>query len=291
MLGSAVASETVESGLETIVTAREPTRLAPAIRRRERFDALQDDPLRLAGGLRQGDVILNCVGVIRHLMRDDDRQDRVRAIAVNAMFPHRLASAAESTGARVVQIATDCVFAGDRGSYAESDAHDADDVYGQTKSLGEVPSDAVLNVRCSIIGPEASSSTSLQEWVLSHPPGSELTGYTDHIWNGVTTAVFARVAVALAARDWVGGTHHLVPRDVVTKAELCGLILKTYGRDDVLVRPVKSAKSIDRSLVTVNPEWNSETWSAAGWMTPPTIAEMIEQSRPASSLRREESYD
>jgi dTDP-4-dehydrorhamnose reductase len=65
-----------------------------------------------------------------------------------------LAIFAEDSGAKVIQIATDCVFSGSNGSYLETDPHDATDVYGKTKSDGEIESSAVMQLRCSIIGRE-----------------------------------------------------------------------------------------------------------------------------------------
>ena len=40
------------------------------------------------------------------------------------------------------------------GVYVETDLHDALDVYGKTKSLGECQEPNVYHLRCSIIGPE-----------------------------------------------------------------------------------------------------------------------------------------
>ena len=172
-------------------------------------------------------------------MRDDLAADRRRAVEVNASFPYRLATAADARGVRIIQIATDCVYSGAIGRYDESASHDATDVYGQTKSLGEVPGDHVLNLRCSIIGPEIGSTTSLLEWVLAHPQGATLGGYIDHHWNGVTTLAFARVASGIVlAGDPLAGTHHLVPADSVSKAELVRLIAQAWGRDDLDIRDV-----------------------------------------------------
>ncbi|MEC7900574.1 MAG: proline dehydrogenase family protein, partial [Acidobacteriota bacterium] len=41
-----------------------------------------------------------------------------------------------------------------KGAYKENDSHDAIDVYGKTKSLGEIKSENFFNIRCSIIGKE-----------------------------------------------------------------------------------------------------------------------------------------
>ena len=44
----------------------------------------------------------------------------------------------EQSNGPILQIATDCVYSGATGGYTESSSHDALDVYGKTKSLGEV---------------------------------------------------------------------------------------------------------------------------------------------------------
>ena len=54
-------------------------------------------------------------------------------------------------GIRIIQIATDCVYDGVNGNYSETDLHNPTDIYGKTKSLGEVPEPDFLNIRCSMI--------------------------------------------------------------------------------------------------------------------------------------------
>ena len=50
---------------------------------------------------------------------------------------------------KIFQIATDCVFDGEKGNYSELDSHNARDVYGKSKSLGEVNNKNFYNLRCS----------------------------------------------------------------------------------------------------------------------------------------------
>src|SRR5438552_18944304 len=88
---------------------------------REQFDAEA-----FARGVSQpqpldADYIVNCIGVIKPFCKDTDAAGVRRAIAVNAVFPHRLAAAARARGVRVIQIATDCVYAGRKGPYVETD--------------------------------------------------------------------------------------------------------------------------------------------------------------------------
>jgi dTDP-4-dehydrorhamnose reductase len=275
MLGSTLLREFRARGIDTIATARRPGSVEPGSEIR-RFDVETDDVDQALDGMTDGDYVVNCIGVIRHLMRDDLAADRLRAIEVNASFPYRLATAADARGLRILQIATDCVYSGATGRYDESAAHDATDVYGQTKSLGEVPGNHVLNLRCSIIGPEMGSTTSLLEWVLAHPHGATVGGYIDHHWNGVTTLAFARVASGIVvAGDPLAGTRHLVPADSVSKAELVRLIARAWGRDDLDIREVSTSRPIDRTLDTLDPELSRRLWRQGGYPEPPSIADMV----------------
>ena len=139
------------------------------------------------------DWIVNCIGVIKPHIKESDPESVLNAVKINSEFPNSLASA---TQARIIQIATDCVYSGVKGLYSELDPHDATDVYGKTKSLGEVVFDHVYHLRVSIIGPELGRSTSLLEWFRNQPVDSSLNGFTDHLWNGVTTHHFGKLAGA-----------------------------------------------------------------------------------------------
>ena len=163
MLGSMVLSELAGDGtLEVTGTVR------PAL---DAECAGVDDLARLLDGASWA---VNAIGVIKPYIRDDEAAAVERAVRVNGLFPHLLARAAERTGCRVLQIATDCVYSGTIGNYREDAPHDALDVYGKTKSLGEVNSPAVHHLRCSIIGPEPKAHVSLLDWFLGPPSGSGL---------------------------------------------------------------------------------------------------------------------
>ena len=124
------------------------------------------------------DYIINCIGIIKPYCRDTDPKGIVLAIDVNARFPWKLSLAMSTLApdSRIIQIATDCVFSGIHGNYNELSQHDALDVYGKTKSLGEVIHENLLNLRCSIIGPEVFTSVSLLGWFLGRKDGDRLSG-------------------------------------------------------------------------------------------------------------------
>ena len=225
------------------------------------------------------DYIVNAIGVIKPRINEKSAESVMNAVGVNAMFPGELAEYASKTGAKVIQIATDCVYSGTRGSYVESDAHDPLDVYGKTKSLGEVPSPVVMHIRASIIGPEQGRATSLWEWVRKQPPRAEVNGYLNHHWNGVTTDAFADVCAGVIKNNrFVSGVIHLVPQDVVTKFELVRLIADRSGRHDLAVLPTSPGSAVNRTLSTENDEINRALWSDSSYGSRPSIAKMIERA-------------
>jgi len=265
--------------LHVSATARSSDNAGPE----HRFDA-QRDPL---GPLLDGDDydwIVNAIGVLNARIDNNDAGSIEDAITINALFPHRLAKEAAARGQKVIEIATDGVYSGANGPYDESAEHDPRDVYGKTKSLGEVSAGNVWRLRCSIIGPELSTPSSLLGSTLAAAPGAELTGYDGHLWNGITTLHFARLCAAVIAGVEAPRLQHIVPGDSLSKATLLELILQAFDRTDVTVRHVPGPGApVDRTLRTSDPAANERLWSAAGYERPPTIATMLAELAAAQA--------
>jgi dTDP-4-dehydrorhamnose reductase len=271
MIGAGVVNALEAAGVQVLKTSRQPQDAKTV-----KFEAGQDSIDKLLSGLEAGDYVFNGIGLIKQRIDERSIDDRRKAIAFNADFPHRLAEAAEARGIRVIQVATDCVYEGTLGNYAESAKHDASDVYGKTKSLGEVPSPAVMHLRCSVIGPETGASLSLFEWVRSQPENAKLTGYTDHLWNGVTSEAFGRIIVGIVTEgQFLAGLQHLVTASVVSKANLVRAIAARCGRGDIKVIDATTTKPVDRTLITERPERNAALWTAAGYTTIPSVEKLV----------------
>jgi dTDP-4-dehydrorhamnose reductase len=222
--------------------------------------------------------IVNAIGIIKPRIDESDPESVRRAIDVNGRFPYELADAAAARGARVIQIATDCVYSGRDGGYAEDAPHDALDVYGKSKSLGEAPTASVVHLRCSIIGPELTGHASLLDWALGQEQGGQVNGFTNHLWNGVTTYQFARVCEGvMRGSEPPASPLHVVPGDVVTKDELLRIIYDAYDRPDVTINPGPAAVPVDRSLATQHAGAVRDLWAASGYDEPPTVASMVSE--------------
>ncbi len=242
------------------------------------FDADSPDAEKSLDLIRGNDWAINAIGITKPLIHDDNAAEVERAVLINSLLPHQIARQAQKVGVRVIQIATDCVFSGNKGNYVETDAHDALDAYGKTKSLGEVHNTQVHHLRCSIIGPEPKEHKFLLDWFVRQAKNASVNGYTNHRWNGVTTLHFGKVCEGIITHD-ISLPHlqHVVPGGEVTKYEMLQEFARSFHREDVMIKPAQAAVVIDRTLKTANSQVNNSLWAAAGYSQPPTVPQMISE--------------
>ena len=222
--------------------------------------------------------VINCVGVIKPYIDANNPKSIAEAVAVNSLLPYSLHEAISRLDCTLIQIATDCVFNGSIGPYSEDSPHNPHDIYGKTKSLGEVEGKNVINLRCSIIGLERFSQVSLVNWLLSQPRNSELSGFTNHLWNGLTTDAFAAIIHGLiSSNSTLFGTFHVVPKNFVSKFELLNILRERFDRADLIISPVAAELHIDRRLATNFELVNNELWELApGINQIASIEEMVQ---------------
>lgn len=198
--------------------------------------------------------VINCIGITKPYCHDKNISEVKNTIAVNSLFPYTLAELASKTGFKVIQIASDGVYAGTKGGYLEDSAHDAVDAYGKTKSMGEVMSGSFLNIRCSIIGPEIYNKVFLLEWFLKQPKNAAINGFSNHFWNGVTTLQFAELTREIILQEKFdiliseSHVHHFTPNDTVSKYELLSLFNKVFDKDMVIKKCRDGERSVNRTL-------------------------------------------
>lgn len=277
MLGLGVTAALTDSGHELGLAHRRSIDL-PIISsaKSASFDAGQISVEELTAILTGADYVINCIGTIKPRIQEENEDSIRNAELVNSNFPKNLAAAAKLTDSAVIQIATDCVFSGRTGSYDEASTHDPDDVYGKSKSQGEIDSPQVMHIRTSIVGPELERSTSLFEWFRNQPKNAELRGFTNHLWNGLTTWHFGKVVNGIIDDGlFEPGVQHLVPSNRINKYELLCLFQQRTGRDDISIKPFEADLVVDRSLETRNPGRNKELWKAAGYDSVPSIEQII----------------
>lgn len=217
--------------------------VVPVSRKNADMTKISDRTL-LNSNIGAGDIIINCVGLIKQRANVTDYD----FIKINTLFPHMLANVCEHKDAKLIQISTDCVYSGIKGGYDENSIHDATDIYGRSKSLGE-PANATV-IRTSIIGEERSNFLSLLEWVKSNKNGT-VCGFTNHLWNGITCLKFAEICDFIIKNDmfWSSVKHVFSP-EVVSKYQLINIISEIYSLD-INVFPTTHDQKCDRTLKTI----------------------------------------
>jgi len=228
----------------------------------ENVDVTSDHVLRETFQGFRPDVVVNAVGVIK---QKPSASDVITTLETNSIFPQRLAALSAELGFRFITVSTDCVFAGTRGMYGETDAPDALDLYGQSKHWGEVTGENCLTIRTSIIGRELFAGHSLVEWFLGNKGGT-VRGFRKAIYSGFPTIVFADIIRGLIAEQPdLSGLYH-VSSDPINKFELLRLVGQAYSRN-IEIEPDDDFE-IDRSL-------DSGVFRSLTGFVPPAWPEMI----------------
>ena len=275
MLGSEVAKLFVRN-YEIVELNRQKF---PAYARNGHFQiGSNPNELKSFFGHEKVNYVINCAGQIRQKIDEKNVISRNTAVQANFELPLILAELSEKFNFKVIQIGTDCVFSGQKGNYTESDRHDAHDIYGKSKSAGEIPHENFSILRSSIVGKEKESNYSLMSWLLSQPLGATINGFNDQYWNGISVLHFAKFIKAIIENgsfENFKGVHHIVPNDVVSKAELLTLFSKYFGREDLRIESVPSGNALNMTLSTSHASVNETLWNLAGYCAPLTIEEMI----------------
>jgi dTDP-4-dehydrorhamnose reductase len=234
---------------------------------RDEFDASAPNLAKF--DLKRGDYVVNCIGKIPQ--RSPNVKD---LIYINAAFPHWLAA---NTEARIIHITTDCVFNGRAGSYTESSPHNALTLYGKSKSLGEVNSSNVMNLRASIVG-KSVTGFGLLEWVRSRPENQQIDGYFDHLWNGIPTGTMADMIRAIIQFNlFYPGTQHIVPQAFLTKNRLVRMFAEKLDRPDLEIMTKITGQRSNMTLSTIFAEYNQDLWQYIGYKTIPSVEELIRE--------------
>ncbi len=222
--------------------------------------------LNLISRLRPN-ILINCVGLTKHLPAGNNP---LAAIPLNAYLPHYLAAHCKKEGVRLIHISSDCVFAGTKGGYQESDIPDATDIYGKSKALGEVDDGSALTLRTSTIGYELASAHGLLNWFLSQT--DQCCGFKKAVFSGVPTVELARIIsdFVIPSPNLVGLYH--VAGKPISKYDLLEMIASEYDKNIKIIPDNRF--NIDRSLD------GTKFSKAVGYKPPgwPKLIKMMHQS-------------
>lgn len=198
-------------------------------------------------------AVINCAGIIKPRIKHYKSKD---VFKINSWFPVQLGKYLATRDHWIdyyIHVSTDCVFTGNNGPYKEDSVPDSIDLYGMSKMLGESCYPDCMVLRTSIIGEELNNKYSLLEWAKSEA-GNTVSGWTDHIWSGVTTLELAKFMDYCINHDIVN--HEIVhyASEPINKYELLKLINEVYSLN-LDIKKVNSGTPCDRSLEVVSDDY------------------------------------
>lgn len=199
------------------------------------------------------DIIVNCIGILNK----DAEDNPDKAIWFNSYFPHYLEKIAKNTPTKIIHISTDCVFSGKKGNYTEVDFKDGIGFYAQSKALGEIVNHKDVTIRTSIIGPELNKNgIGLFHWFMTQPIDSQLKGFSQAFWSGITTIELAKV-IEWAIEENVVGLKQIAPRNKINKFDLLNLFNEAF-RDNKIKILEDNHYKVDKSLISIVNEFTYE---------------------------------
>lgn len=203
------------------------------------------DPAQTAGLANGYDVLVN---VAAYTAVDRAETDEATAFAVNAVGPANLARAATAARARLVQISTDYVFAGDADQPYSEDAPIAPrSAYGRTKAAGEwaVRAEAPdhLIVRTAwLYGAQGQCFPKTIARVAAEK--GTLDVVDDQVGQPTWTADLADLVERLIASDAPVGTYHGTSAGHTSWYGFARAVVEAAGMDPDMVRPTASGATL-----------------------------------------------
>ena len=195
------------------------------------------------------EVIIHCAAIANV---DDCEAKPELAQEVNARLPGKIAAAAASRHIKMVQISTDAVFDGQKGSYTESEVPNPLSVYARTKLDGEQAvleaNPSTLVARVNFYGWSVSGKRSLAEWfVNAFSLGQTVKGFTDIHFCPMMVLDLVDTMMEAVSLD-LNGVYHMVGPQQMSKFEFGRAIAAKFGFDAELVQP---ASVLDGELKAV----------------------------------------
>ena len=190
-------------------------------------------------------LVINCVGMIK---QNPNISNIEESFYLNSFFPKIVSQICKIKRIRFLTFSTDCVFSGKKGSYKEDDLVDVQDLYGQSKYLGEVnDSDNTITLRTSIIGKELNTKRGLLEWLISESKlNKRVYGFKNVIFSGFPTIEVARIIHKyIIPNNELKGIYHL-SSEPIDKYSLLNLIKRIYSLDITILEDYDNV--INRSL-------------------------------------------
>ncbi len=212
------------------------------------------------------DAVVNCAawtGV------DDAETAEEQALAVNGRGPANLAAACARTGARLIHLSTDYVFAGDAGHpYAENGVPAPRTAYGRTKLAGEravlaaLPGAAYVVRTAWLYGAHGPSFVRTMIKLEDQRPAVDVVD--DQHGQPTWTADVAAQIIALVDAGAAAGIYHATSGGQTTWFGLAREVFGLLGADQDRVRPIPTSAMPRPAPRPAYSVLGHGAWAAAG---------------------------
>jgi dTDP-4-dehydrorhamnose reductase len=203
------------------------------------LDLTDSEALKSLLDAKQPEYLIHCAA-----MADVDRceRDPEEAWRINAQVPAQLAQLCAERQIGFLQVSTDAVFDGERGSYGEEDQPNPLSVYARTKLEGEqgvlAADNGALVIRVNFYGFSLSGSRSLAEFFLYNLlEGRSMKGFTDVHFCPLYVGDLLQVMFAMMEKK-LAGLYHVVSPESLSKYDFGKRIADQFGLDGNLIAPV-----------------------------------------------------
>ena len=240
------------------------------------------DPAACVDAVAGHDVVVNCAAFTAV---DEAETREAAAFAVNAVGPANLARAAEATGAVVVQVSTDYVFAGDATQPYPADAPIAPrSAYGRTKAAGEwavrSSSSRAHVVRTAwLYGAGGASFPATMKRLAGER--ETLTVVDDQVGQPTWTVDLAAGIVRIVDSGAPFGTWHATGAGRATWFDLARAVFEELGLDPERVTPTTSEAFVRPAPRPAYSVLAHEMWSAAGLEPLPEWRDALHRAAPS----------
>jgi dTDP-4-dehydrorhamnose reductase len=161
---------------------------------------------------------------------------RMDDASVNVEGTRAVAAAATATGARLLHVSTDLVFAGAGRPLTEDDEPAPVTAYGASKLEAErvCPPDALI-VRTSLLYGGAELSRHERMAIEVADGAREMSFFADELRCPIAVPDLAAALLELAPHD-IAGPLHVAGADAITRLEFARLVAVAHGRDPDALR-------------------------------------------------------
>ena len=238
------------------------------------FDVLKKETYKNINVIKPN-YIINCIGLIKPKISINSSQSNVECLKINSILPIYLSNNFKNS--KIIHFSSDGVFNGSKGRYLENDKPSSTDIYGVSKSMGEIVKKNVMNIRCSIIGFEKKTNYSILNWFLN-VNSKKIKGYKDQFWNGVTTLALSKLCVGIInAKLFRNGLFHIFSKNKVSKYELLCIFNKYLNNNSKKIKSVSSGNPVNMTLASVHKKYILKIWKSSGYKSHPTIDYLIKE--------------